>query len=119
MGIISNTGITPGYILRKVLERAQTSAFFRVMVFSDEIGFSKPHRLMFETALKELDAHPSEAIHIGDGLRTDIAGAKAIGMKAIWIKNEETTTSGLYMPDYEVSTLPQVITILSLQASLD
>lgn len=84
MGIIFDAGITPGSVLRKVLDRHRILEFFTSTVFSDEIGFNKPHRVMFETALRELGARPSEAVHVGDLLETDIAGAKAMGMKAIW-----------------------------------
>lgn len=112
LGIISDTGITPGYILREVLERHRILDLFESTVFSDEIGFNKPHRLMFETALKELDAKPSEAVHVGDLLQTDIAGAKAMGMKTIWINIKRTPPKEKYSPDYEVNALPQVVTVI-------
>ena len=114
MGIISDTGFIPGYVIRKLLERHRILDLFESTVFSDEIGFYKPHRLLFETALRELEAEPSEAVHVGDLLQTDVAGAKAIGMKAIWVNRggDARIESCSSDPDYEVNALPQVITII-------
>lgn len=110
MGIICDTGITPGYVLRKVLKRNQILDLFTSIVFSDEVGFNKPHRLMFETALRELKANPSEAVHVGDLLETDIAGAKKIGMKAVLISRTEEQRSYLNIrPDLEISNLQELI----------
>jgi len=113
MGIISDTGITPGRVLRKILRGHQILRFFEVTVFSDEIGYNKPHRIMFETALTDLKAKPSEAIHTGDLLQTDIAGAKAIGMKTVWFNRKGEVYTGPNRPDHQIKTFPELIGILS------
>jgi len=48
-----------------------------------ELGVSKPHRKAFETVLKATDARPERSWHVGDIMKTDIKGAKALGMHAI------------------------------------
>jgi putative hydrolase of the HAD superfamily len=83
LGLISDTGITPGRVLRQLLERDNLSGYFTYLTFSDEVGRSKPHPSTFLTTLSALEASPAEAVHIGDLLRTDIAGAKALGMRAV------------------------------------
>ena len=112
MGIICDTGFTPGRVLRLVLEGADILGFFGCTVFSDEIGYNKPHRTMFETALKALGGKPSEALHIGDLLQTDVAGAKAVGMKAVWLNKERFKNSVPYAPDFEISKLIHILDIL-------
>lgn len=112
MGIISDTGITPGRVVRQILSELGVLEFFKSTVFSDETGLCKPHESMFRTALEELGASPSEAIHVGDLLRTDIAGAKAVGMRAIWVKTREPPDTGRWKPDYVITKLPQVVAIL-------
>lgn len=112
LGIICDTGITPGNILRIILERAQILGFFEVTVFSDEVGYNKPHRHMFETALKELRVETSEAIHVGDLLQTDVAGAKAMGMKAVWFNRGGLVKTDQCAPDFEVDALTQLTHIL-------
>jgi len=83
LGIISDTSLTPGRILREYLERDGLLDYFSVLTFSDETGYPKPDRRMFEGTLAGLGATPAEAGHVGDTPRTDIAGAKAVGMLAI------------------------------------
>jgi putative hydrolase of the HAD superfamily len=83
LAVISDTGITPGRILRRLLERDEIIGYFSHLTFSDEVGRSKPHPDAFLTTLEALVVEPSEAVHVGDLLRTDVAGAQAVGMRAV------------------------------------
>ncbi|MFX1252271.1 MAG: HAD family hydrolase [Promethearchaeota archaeon] len=111
LGIISDTGITPGQFLRKILKRNNILHFFSSTIFSDEMGFNKPHEIMFKTALSELNGTPSEAIHIGDLLQTDVFGAKSAGMKVIWL-NWTGKKPKDYLPDFEINDLSKVVNII-------
>ena len=51
-------------------------------VSSSEHGFMKPHPSIFRAALALIDAEPAEALMVGDSLRQDVEGAKAVGMSA-------------------------------------
>ncbi len=113
LGIISDTGFTPGRVCRKVLNKKEVLNHFSATTFSDEVHFNKPHRIIFETILRKLNTYPSEAVHVGDLLQTDIAGAKAIGMKAVWINRKGKVDTKDIHPDYEISDLPEIITVLS------
>jgi putative hydrolase of the HAD superfamily len=112
MGIISDTGITPGRILRLVLEDAHVLCFFKATIFSDETGYNKPHKVMFETALKSLGGKPSEALHIGDLLETDVAGAKSFGVKTVWLNRDKHVNKGQYAPDFEITKLHDLLDVL-------
>lgn len=83
LAIISDTGVTPGRILRQILTQHELIAYFTHLTFSDEIGVSKPHPLAFHSTLQALHVQPQEAVHVGDLLKTDIAGAKGVGMRAV------------------------------------
>ena len=83
LGLVCNTGRTPGKMLRLVLERLGLAGYLSVLSFSDEVGLRKPHPEILRRTLKALDVTPVEAVHIGDTLATDVAGAQAIGMRAI------------------------------------
>jgi FMN phosphatase YigB (HAD superfamily) len=83
LGIISDTGFTPGRVLRQILEINNLTEYFSVFIFSDEFGKSKPNAATFLSALDQFGVQPSEAVHIGDNERTDIEGAVSVGMKSI------------------------------------
>jgi len=48
IGLISNTGRTPGYALRQILHTLGLAGFIDVMVFSNEHGVCKPQQSIFE-----------------------------------------------------------------------
>jgi len=90
IALISDTAFSPGRVLRKVLERHGVLQYFTALIFSDEVGVSKPHPRIFDAALSALHAHPAHTVHIGDLERTDIAGARGKGMRAILFRGDET-----------------------------
>jgi len=83
MGLISDTGLTPGRVLRRVMERDGLLSYFEVLTFSDELGTAKPNPGPFLHTLEHLEADPEEAAHIGDLPETDLRGAHDVGMKAV------------------------------------
>lgn len=83
LGVISDTSLTPGRILQEFMAADGLLEHFSVFTFSDETGYTKPDPRMFEQTLAGLEALPGQAAHVGDTPRTDIAGAKAMGMTAI------------------------------------
>jgi len=113
LGVICDSGYTPGRILRRVLAGHRVLKFFQVTVFSDETGVNKPHGTMFEKALSSLDVEPSESVHVGDTFVTDIVGAKAAGMKAIWLNRNGQPNIGSYKPDFDTRALPEVTRVLN------
>lgn len=114
IGLISNSGITPGRILRRVLKNHAVLQYFMATVFSDEVGYHKPHPSIFRTALRNLEVKPEEVIHIGDLLESDVAGAKAMGIKTVWFNIHGKKRPGVqkFSPDYEIRALPQLLRIL-------
>ncbi len=83
LGVISDSGLSTGRTLRHFLKRDGLLACFTCTAFSDEVGVSKPHTRIFQFTLDKLGAQPHEAVHVGDLTHSDIAGAKAIGMRAV------------------------------------
>jgi len=84
IGLVSNTGRTWGRYLRRVQDRLGIGSYFDVRVFSDEVGVRKPDPRIFTRALEALRLRPDEVVHVGDDVEADVAGAKALGMRAIW-----------------------------------
>lgn len=83
LGLISNTGRTPGSTLRALLGDLGIDHYFQAMVFSNEVGFCKPTPAVFERLLSGLGSDASETVFIGDNLYADVGGAGELGMKTI------------------------------------
>jgi putative hydrolase of the HAD superfamily len=84
LGIICDVGMTPSPVLRGWLDRHGVLELFDHWSFSDEVGWYKPAPQIFEHALAGLGGvEPGRAAHVGDLRRTDVAGARAMGMIAV------------------------------------
>ncbi len=81
--IVSDAIVSPGSCLRRLMENHGLARFFSGFAFSDEVGHSKPHRSMFESAAGQLGVEIGEMLHIGDRDHNDIKGPQRLGMKAI------------------------------------
>jgi FMN phosphatase YigB (HAD superfamily) len=83
LGIVCDVGLTPSSVLRERLEGFGLLDAFDAWSFSDETGWFKPAAGAFHPALEGLGVDAADAAHIGDNERTDVAGAKAMGMLAV------------------------------------
>jgi len=79
-----------------------------VCVGSLRHGHVKPHRSIFEAALTALDTGPEDAAMVGDSFADDIAGARALGMRAILLDRD-----GLHVDEPD-----RIDTLLALPAAL-
>lgn len=86
IGLISNTGRTPGTVLRSVLSTLGILEFFDVTLFSNEVGYLKPHPAIFKEASRTLGVPLSQMLHVGDDTDTDIQGALQTGMQALLVE---------------------------------
>jgi len=82
--------ITNGFIevQHAKLRNCGLSNFFGKVFISEEIKTTKPHREIFEHALKSTNALKKKSIMIGDSWETDIEGALAFGMDQIMFLND-------------------------------
>jgi putative hydrolase of the HAD superfamily len=83
LAVISNTGRTPGRVLRQLLKEAGILEHFAVLAFSDERGVRKPAAPMFRWVLDQAGTEPARAVHVGDDAVADVGGARSAGMRAI------------------------------------
>jgi putative hydrolase of the HAD superfamily len=120
LGIVCDVGLTSSPTLRARLERLGVLEAFDVWSFSDETGVFKPAPEAFRAALDPLGVDPSDAAHIGDNERTDIAGANALGMVSVRYQGLLRVTGLLDdilfdgIADHvidDIATLPEVLQI--------
>ncbi len=100
VGLVCDTGFTPGRVVRELLDGAGLISHLEILCFSDEVGVPKPGNEIFAKALAELGARPPEAAHVGDLRRTDVAGARDIGMRAVRFRGVHDDRSDA--PDAEI-----------------
>lgn len=72
------------------LEKAGLRHRFDAIITSLDVGFRKPHPLMFATALQTLGVEAREAMMVGDSFEVDIAPALDLGMAAVWRTDDES-----------------------------
>lgn len=66
--------------LRELLDGVATSA---------EVGASKPDAHLFEAALEIAGVEAADAVHVGDHLVEDVAGALRAGLRAVWLRRAD------------------------------
>ncbi len=62
-------------------------------VTSIDVGWLKPHRAMFESALSALGVEAAEAVMVGDSGAKDIGPAKRLGLRAIHVASRDKSTA--------------------------
>ncbi len=101
-----------------VLERAGLSEHLDAVVISHDLGLRKPRPEIFEATLRALDVAPEHAIHVGDNLDADVAGAAAVGMRTVWITRRVADPAAARAarpdaePDWIVNDLGEIQKIL-------
>ena len=84
VALVCDVGLTPSSILKSWLQHFGLSRHFDALAFSDESGHYKPSPEAF-FALREQVTLPPEldGVHVGDRRRTDVAGARNVGLEPI------------------------------------
>ena len=72
------------HLQRSRLEQAGILHYFEDTYISMDIGYDKPDVRFFEEALRRSGLQPSEVLMIGDSMTTDILGAQAAGIDALF-----------------------------------
>lgn len=111
IGIVSNATI-PGALMREDLELLGLDALVDVAVFSSEIGVRKPDRRIFEAVLDGLELDPRQCIFVGDRLKEDVGGSRALGMHAVLTHEFRRETPRPGEPVEIITRFGQVLPIL-------
>ncbi len=92
---------------------------FEDIAVSCDIGYLKPHRRIYEHALEKLGVAAGESVMVGDNIRADVEGAKAVGMVAVWRRTlvdepveateDEPEVIGRVQPDYTIRRTAELL----------
>ena len=110
VGLISNFTYAP--VIYASLRKLGIDSFFSAIVVSDSLGWRKPHRIIFDEALRMLKVKPEEAVFIGDSPIEDVGGAKAVGMQTVFVASCFNTLTELekcgVKPDLIIEDLKEI-----------
>ena len=110
--LVCDTGFSPGSVVRSLLDRHGLLELLEVCVFSNEAGLPKPDPSLFHAALEPLGVEPKSAVHVGDLRRTDIAGARGVGMGTVRIRDRHDDTSECPEADAVVDSHADLLRVL-------
>jgi putative hydrolase of the HAD superfamily len=100
--------------LPELLHSLELVSHFDFIAASARVGFEKPHPAIFEYALEQAGVAPGEAIHVGDHLDADVAGAQGVGIGPVLINRR-----GRYRPEDVPAGVPVIATLTELLPLVD
>jgi putative hydrolase of the HAD superfamily len=114
--MISNFAYAPTF--HQALDRFGIRSAFETVVVSAEVGWCKPHRIIFDHTFEKMGIQASDALFVGDQLYVDVYGALNCGMHVAWIETERQDwlrpeiTASECPPTYTVRVLTELIDLL-------
>jgi len=81
MGLISNWDSS----LESIIKGLGLDGYFEVIISSSVVELHKPKPEIFELALSRMGARAEQAMHVGDHIQADVAGAQATGITPVLI----------------------------------
>jgi putative hydrolase of the HAD superfamily len=109
IGVVTNSIFPAGY-WRPLINALGLAGYIETLVSSADVGLAKPNQAPFRRALADLRLAPHETLFVGDTPATDIAGARATGLRAILIdrRGGEREAAG-YLIVGRLSALAEVL----------
>ena len=100
--------------LPELMHSLELVSQFDFIAASARVGFEKPHPQIFRYALEQAGVEPGEAIHVGDHLDADVAGAQGVGIAPVLIDRRERFT-----PDDLPEGVPLIRSLAELAPIVD
>jgi 2-haloacid dehalogenase/putative hydrolase of the HAD superfamily len=85
---------------------------FPHVLTSEDVRAYKPRPELFHAALAQLGVEPSQALHVGDSLSADVAGAYRVGIPAVWVNRAARPVPDGFTARATVTSLPDVLPLL-------
>ena len=119
LGLITNYTYAP--LIYAGLRKLKIDEFFNVVVVSDEAGWRKPSPKIFREALRRMQLKADQVLYVGDTPLEDIAGARQVGMKTVFIPSQFNSLEAMRkapqpsQPDHVIEKLSDLFKILDEQ----
>lgn len=110
IAIITN-GISSVQIPR--LNNSPILPYIEEMIISEDVGYPKPNKEIFEFAFEKLGhKDKNKALIVGDSLSSDIKGGYLFGIDTCWYNPYKIKNTGEMKPTYEIHSLRELKEIL-------
>lgn len=86
---------------------------FDILIISEEVGFSKPDKRIFELALNKLNVQPEAALFVGDDIEKDIAGCQNANIKGLWFNPHMIKNDTEIKPYAEINSFDRILSYLT------
>jgi putative hydrolase of the HAD superfamily len=106
--VVSNWDVS----LSRVLGDLDLTRWLDGVVTSAAVGARKPRREIFRRGLALAEAEPGQAMHVGDSLEEDVAGAQGAGIEPVLLLRAANVGRG--EPATEVTTIGTLRQLLGL-----
>jgi HAD superfamily hydrolase (TIGR01509 family) len=106
LGIVSNFAIPE--CVDELLEKHNLDKLFDVVVVSAAVNKRKPSPVIFQKALEKIGVTAENAVFVGDTADADIIGAKAAGMKTIFLERRVQKEIEQACPDHTIKSLSEL-----------
>jgi len=95
----------------KKLSNSGLAPYFERMILSEDANIQKPHKEIFDFALKNTNSRRNETLMIGDSWDADIIGAYNSKIDQLWLNPDKIPAIG-FTPTYMVQSLEEIKRIL-------
>lgn len=112
MGLVGNILFWPSNLTRLLIERSGIAKYMQIMVFSDEVGYSKPDRKIFLVFAEKICVEPSRIIYIGDNVVEDVGGALSAGFIGILVNRR--SNRNIYLHELRAGVVSKLSGLLEL-----
>lgn len=113
LGVVTNG---TGEAQRAKIDAVGLDRWIDATVFAGEEVPSKPEAAPFERALTRLGSTPASAVHVGDSLSSDVAGANAAGLHSVWLADGDELEPGApTAPTHRIDSVGDLLALLDAE----
>jgi len=108
MAIVTSRPLPARILIREMRDQGIPDVFESI-VTSGDVGYRKPHPLVFETALRRLGVQPEDAVVVGDSYENDIVPAASLGIVPVLKLNDREPDADWTLARYQVPSLAALL----------
>jgi putative hydrolase of the HAD superfamily len=113
IAVATNAALSDERLVRTALARVGLDGYVSVVATARDLGTSKPDPEFFHVVVKRIGCPPAEAAMVGDSYGSDVVGAKAAELRAIWFNPAGAPCPVVHpVHDAEIRALADLPTVL-------